>query len=65
MPAVTLQNSTTQSSQNCFVLIALEAVTLPRVTSVRSAVCSGSQPSGRQPSAGSRTVKAPSIIITK
>ena len=35
MPAVTLQNRTTQSSQNCGVLIALAAVTLPRVTSVR------------------------------
>ena len=65
MPAVTLQNSTTHSSQNCGVRMAFAAVTFPRVTSVRSAACSGSQPSGRQPSAGSRTVNAPSIIITK
>ena len=65
MPAVTLQNSTTHSSQNCGVRIALAAVTLPRVTSVRSAVFSGFHPSGFQPSAGSRTVKAPSIISTK
>ena len=65
MPAVTLQNSTTHSSQNCGVRIAFAAVTLPRVTSLRSAVCSGSHPSGRQPSAGSRTVNAPSVITTK
>ena len=30
MPAVTLQNSTTHSSQNCGVLIAFGADTLPR-----------------------------------
>ena len=35
MPAVTLQNSTVHSSQNCGVRIAFAAVTLPRVTSVR------------------------------
>ena len=65
MPAVTLQNRTTHSSQNCGVRIAFAAVTLPRVTSVRRFAWSGLQPSGCQPSAGSRTVNAPSIIITK
>ena len=65
MPAVTLQNRTTHRSQNCGVRIALAAVTLPVVTSERDFSCSGSQPSGFQPSAGSRTVKAPSIITTR
>ena len=44
MPAVTLQNSTTHSSQNCGVRIALAAVTLPRVTSSAAARASGVQP---------------------
>jgi hypothetical protein len=65
MPAVTLQHSTTQSSQNCGVRIALAAVTSARVIMRFSALCSGFQPAGRQPSSGRRTVNAPSIITTK
>ena len=45
--------------------MAFDAVTLPRVTSERAAARSGSHPSGFQPSAGSRTVNAPRVIITK
>ena len=41
MPAVTLQNSTTHSSQNCGVLIALAAETLAVVTSFFSRTCVG------------------------
>jgi hypothetical protein len=65
MPAVTLQNRTVQSSQNCGVRIALAAVTLPVVASCPAVARSGFQPAGRQPSAGTRTVKAPSIITVK
>jgi hypothetical protein len=65
MPAVTLQKSTVHSSQNWGVRIALAAVTLPVVTSLRSGTFSGLQPSGCQPSAGTFTVNAPSIITTK
>ena len=66
MPAVTLQNRTTHSSQNCGVRIALAAVTFAaRDQRAVRGCCSGSQPSGFQPSAGSRTVNAPSVIITK
>src|SRR3954464_2370395 len=59
MPAVTLQNSTVHSIQNCGVLIAFVAVTLPAVIIERRARSGGVQPSGRQPSAGTRTVNAP------
>src|ERR1700754_9406 len=52
MPAVTLQNSTTQSSQNERVLMALAADTLAVVTSGLAATSAGSQPSGRQPGGG-------------
>ena len=62
MPAVTLQNSTTQSSQNCRVLIALAAETLAVVTSFFSGHGSGSQPSGFQSSAGTRTANAPNSM---
>src|SRR3978361_1460413 len=48
MPAVTLQNSTTQSSQNDRVLIALAADTLAVVTSGFAATSAGSQPYGPQ-----------------
>src|SRR3954451_3258168 len=65
MPAVTLQNRTVHSSQNCGVLIAFVAVTLPDVIIERAACSFGVQPSGRQPSAGTRTAIAPSIIATK
>ena len=65
MPAVTLQHSTTHRSQNCGVRIALAAVTFA-VVIMRFSVCaSGSQPAGFQPSAGSRTVNAPSVMTTK
>src|SRR3712207_8152462 len=43
MPAVTLQNSTTQSSQNCGVLIAFAAETLSVVTSAFCFTDDGSQ----------------------
>ncbi len=52
IPAVTLQNRTTHRSQNCRVRMAFAAVTFPVVTSLRSFTCSGLQPAGRQPSAG-------------
>ncbi len=62
MPAVTLQNSTTHRSQNCGVLMALAALTLAVVTSFFSRTVLGSQPSGFQSSAGTRTLKAPNIM---
>ena len=65
MPAVTLQNSTTHSSQNCGVLIAVVAVTFaPVIIGVALALGRGPAP-GRQPSGGTRTAIAPSIIATK
>src|SRR3954469_24681581 len=51
MPAVTLQNRTVHSIQNCGVLIAFVALTLPAVTSVRLSLAGGVQPSGFQSSA--------------
>ena len=66
MPAVTLQNSTIQSSQNCGVLMALPAETLSVVTSgLRASRSSGSKPSGFQSSAGTRTMKAPNSMKTR
>src|SRR5919112_954609 len=65
MPAVTLQNSTVHSIQNCGVLIAFVAVTLPVVTRRRRSWSGGVQPSGFQSSAGTRTVNEPAIIATK
>ena len=65
MPAVTLQNRTVQSSQNWGVLIAVVAVTFALVIIDRAERSGGVQPSGRQPSGGTRTAIAPSIIITK
>jgi hypothetical protein len=65
MPAVTLQNRTVHSSQNCGVLIAFVAVTLQAVIIDRAARSGGVQPSGRQPSGGIRTAAAPSIMKTK
>ena len=64
MPAVTLQNSTTHSSQNDRVRIALAAVTLPVVRMPTFSV-GGVQPSGAQPSGGTRAVRAPSVITTR
>ena len=58
MPALTFMQSTTQSIQNCGVFHALSTETLAVVTSF--AVCSlGTQPSGFQPSGGTRTISAP------
>ena len=66
MPAVTLQNSTIHSSQNCGVLIALFAETDAVVTMALPSVSSfGSQPSGVQSSAGTLTRKAPSDMTTR
>ena len=65
MPAVTLQNSTTHSSQNCGVLIALPADTLSVVTSAFCFTVDGSKPSGFQSSAGTRTMNAPNSMKTR
>src|SRR3712207_4548936 len=64
MPAVTLQNRTVHSSQNCGVLIALLAETFSVVTSDLALTVEGSKPSGRQSAAGTRTMKAPNIMKT-
>src|SRR5688572_1227413 len=65
MPAVTLQNSTVHSSQNEGVLMALAADTFAVVTNGFAATVAGSKPSGFQPSAGTRTLKTPNIMMTK
>src|SRR4051794_41859590 len=52
IPAVTLQNSTIHSSQNCGVLTALPAETLSVVTRAFCLTVEGSKPAGAQPSAG-------------
>src|SRR4051794_40999391 len=62
MPAVTLQNRTVHSSQNCGVLIAFVAVTLPPVIIDRAPCALGVQPSGRQPSGGALTGLPPGPI---
>src|SRR5687768_14660239 len=64
MPAVTLQNSTTQSSQNCGVLIALAADTLAVVASDFCSTVAGSKPSGFHPGGGTRTSQAPKSMTT-
>ena len=65
MPAVTLQNSTTHSSQNCGVLTALAADTLAVVTIDFALTFEGSKPSGTQSSAGTLTSHAPNSITTR
>ena len=65
MPAVTLQNSTVHSSQNCGVLMALLAETFSVVTRDLLLTEAGSKPSGRQPSAGTRMMNAPNIMKTR
>ena len=65
IPAVTLQNSTTQRNQNCGVRIAFAADTLAVVIIGLALTDAGSKPAGAQPSAGTRMVKAPYIITTK
>src|SRR5579871_6518066 len=61
IPAVTLQNNTIQSSQNCGVRMARSATTLPLVTN-RLRILTGSGPMGLQSGAGTRTVKTPNIM---
>ncbi len=64
MPAVTFMHSTIHKSQNCGVVIARSAVTLPVVTIAR--VDGGAvQPAGRQPGRGMRTVNTPNIMKQK
>src|SRR5687768_5397455 len=65
MPAVTLQNRTVHSSQNCGVLTALRADTFSVVTRAFFFTDAGSKPSGFQSAAGTRTRKAPNIMKTK
>src|SRR3954449_9609008 len=65
MPAVTLQNRTVHSSQNCGVLIAFVGGRFPAEIIERAPCAFGVQPSGCQPSAGTFTAIAPSIIATK
>jgi hypothetical protein len=65
MPAVTLQKSTTHSSQNCLVFTALPAETFSVVTSDFFLTVDGSKPSGFQSAAGTRTRKAPNIMKTR
>lgn len=54
MPAVTLKQRTTHSSQNCGVRIAAAGVTCSRVIMARAAPVGSTQPSGFQPAAGTR-----------
>src|SRR3954464_1491920 len=65
MPAVTLQNRTVHSIQNCGVLIAFVAVTLPALMSEDFDSSGAAHPPGCQPSAGTRRGNAPAIIATK
>ena len=62
MPAVTLQNSTIHTSQNCRVLTALVAETLFVVTSLAAVTLAGSNPAGFHPSAGTLMVNAPNSM---
>ena len=59
MPAVTLKHSTTQSSQNCGVLMALTADTFAVVISDFASAGFGSHPAGFQPSGGTRISSHP------
>ena len=65
MPAVTLQNRTVHSSQNCGVLIAFAAETCEVVTSGFALSFAGSKPAGCQPGAGTFTLKTPNIMTMK
>ncbi len=64
MPAVTLAQRTIQRSQNCGVFQATSTATWAVVTSACGLVA-GTNPSGFQSSAGTRTMNAPKFIITK
>ncbi len=64
MPALTFMQRTTQSSQNWGVFQATSTATLAFVT--RAFTCSrGTQPSGFQPSGGTRTMNAPKTMETE
>ena len=66
MPAVTLQKSTSHSSQNCGVLIAFAADTASVVTSASAAHrATGRSPAGIQSSAGTLTSQAPNSMTTR
>ena len=65
MPAVTLQNSTIQSNQNGSVFTAFFAVKTSVVTSFSSLTSDGSNPSGCQSAAGTRTSQAPKSMTTR
>src|SRR5918998_5063108 len=64
MPAVTLKHSTTHSSQNCGVLIAFRAETLPSLISEPTGSAVGRHPVGFQSSAGTRMSSHPSDMNT-
>src|SRR4051794_19223323 len=64
IPAVTLKHSTTHSSQNCGVLIALAAETLAVLIMVFALTCAGSHPAGFQSSAGTRISSQPTDMNT-
>ena len=64
MPAVTLTKSMTQRSQNCGVFQASWTATLWLEISAECLV-DGTQPSGFQPSRGTRMVKTPNIMKMK
>ena len=64
MPAVTLKHSTTQSSQNCGVRIALRADTFAAGISVSVLACAGSHPAGSQSGAGTRMSSQPTDMNT-
>ena len=64
MPAVTLRQSTAQSSGNWTVRNARSACTCPVVTRPPWSA-GGVQPAGRQPAAGRRKPSAPAIIAVK
>jgi hypothetical protein len=64
IPAVTLKHSTTHSSQNCGVLIALRADTFAVVIRLPVFACSGCQPAGFQSDAGTRMSSQPTDMNT-
>jgi hypothetical protein len=64
MPAVTLKQSTTQSSQNCGVLIALRAETSAVVINEPVFARAGSHPAGFQSAAGTRISSQPTDMNT-
>ena len=62
IPAVTLKHSTTHSSQNCGVRMALRAETSKAPASTPSV--GGVQPRGRQPGGGTRISSQPTAMNT-